>query len=138
MNSFERKPSSDNAITLRSERLRLELSPSIGGAISAFEWTANGDSRPVLRECNGRLGTVLDASSFPLVPYVNRIRGGSFQFRGREISLKPNMPGDPSPLHGQGWLNPWKVESASKHNAVLTYHHEAGEWPWSYEAMQEF
>jgi aldose 1-epimerase len=69
---------------------------------------------------------------------VNRIRGGRFTFRGREVRLAPNMPGDPSPLHGQGWLNAWEVEDATDRTAVLTYRHHAGEWPWDYEARQEF
>ena len=48
------------------------------------------------------------------------------------------MAGDPSPLHGQGWLNPWTVERQDQTNAVLRYRHEPGEWPWSYEATEEF
>jgi aldose 1-epimerase len=48
------------------------------------------------------------------------------------------MAGDPSPLHGQGWLNPWSVERQDETSAVLTYRHEPGEWPWSYDARQEF
>jgi aldose 1-epimerase len=68
---------------------------------------------------------------------VNRIRGGLFSFRGREVRLTPNMPGDPSPLHGQGWLSPWQVEEADERRAVLTFRHESGEWPWTYEARQE-
>jgi aldose 1-epimerase len=91
-----------------------------------------------LRKCHSPLEKVLDACCFPLVPYVNRIRGGRFCFRGREVTLQPNMPGDPSPLHGQGWLNPWTVERQDEASAVLTYQHEPGEWPWSYEARQEF
>jgi aldose 1-epimerase len=91
-----------------------------------------------LRDCNSRPENVLDACSFPLVPFVNRIRGGRFTFRGREVVLQPNMAGDPSPLHGQGWLNPWAVEESSAQGAVLAYRHEAGEWPWAYEARQEF
>lgn len=91
-----------------------------------------------MRKSHSPLEKVLAACSFPLVPYVNRIRGGTFEWRGRNVHLKPNMPGDPSPLHGQGWLNPWVVESADGENAVLSYHHEAGEWPWTYEARQEF
>jgi len=90
-----------------------------------------------LRECHSRNENVLEASSFPLVPYVNRIRGGSFRFRGRDVRLKPNMIGDPSPLHGQGWLNPWRVEEATGSSAVLSYRHSAGEWPWDYEARQD-
>jgi aldose 1-epimerase len=48
------------------------------------------------------------------------------------------MAGDPSPLHGDGWLNPWEVEEADGASAVLAYRHEPGEWPWAYEARQEF
>jgi aldose 1-epimerase len=125
-------------VTLNAGRLRLQLSPSIGGSISALEWLADDCFRPILRNCNSPLQNVLDAASFPLVPYVNRIRGGRFAFRGREVRLVPNMPGDPSPLHGQGWLNAWVVEQASEAAAVLSYRHHAGEWPWDYEARQEF
>ena len=90
-----------------------------------------------MRECHSPLEKVLDAASFPLVPYVNRIRGGRFSFRGREIRIEPNMAGDPSPLHGQGWLSPWEVEEAGEAHAVLSYRHAAAEWPWDYEARQE-
>jgi aldose 1-epimerase len=91
-----------------------------------------------LRKCHRPLEKVLDADCFPLVPFANRIRGGHFTFRGREVRLTPNMAGDPSPLHGQGWLNPWRVEEATGTSAVLTYRHEPGQWPWSYEARQRF
>ena len=127
-----------STVTLAAGRLKLSLSPSIGGAISAFEWVGNDTSRPILRKCHTRPETALDAASFPLVPYVNRIRGGRFTFRGQDVRLAPNMAGDPSPLHGQGWLNPWTIEEASDRHALLTFHHQAGEWPWNYEARQEF
>jgi aldose 1-epimerase len=128
----------DEIVSLRAGPLRLELSPSIGGSISTFEWVGNGQQQAILRKCNNRPEKVLDSASFPLVPYVNRIRAGRFSVRGREVSLKPNKPGDPSPLHGQGWLNPWMIEAASDTAAVLTFRHAAGEWPWDYEARQEF
>jgi len=95
-------------------------------------------ARPILRKCNNGLEKVLDAASFPLVPYVNRIRNGRFVFRGREVVLAPNMAGDPSPLHGQGWLGRWHVDASDERHALLSFQHEAGEWPWSYEARQEF
>jgi aldose 1-epimerase len=132
------KPSEVDHATLSSGPLRLTLSPSIGGSISAFELTRADGARSILRKCHSPLEKVLDACSFPLVPYVNRIRGGRFTFRGREVRLAPNMAGDPSPLHGQGWLNPWTVERQDGTSAVLAYSHEASEWPWSYEARQEF
>ena len=125
-------------VELAAGPLRLTLSPSVGGAIAAFDFDADASAVRILRKCNSFEENVLGMGNFPLVPFVNRIRGGCFAFRERKIALKPNMPGDPSPLHGQGWLNPWSVESASSDRAVLSFVHRAGEWPWDYEARQEF
>ena len=125
-------------LSLRAGVLELELNPSIGGSISAFARNTDVNCSQLLRKCNSDGENVLDAASFPLVPFVNRIRGGRFTFRGREVRLQPNMPGDPSPLHGQGWLQPWRVERASGAQAALSFKHQAGEWPWDYEAVQEF
>src|SRR4051794_19863337 len=107
-------------ISLSVGGLSLTVSPSIGGSISSFSWIDDTISRPLLRECHTSLENVLDAASFPLVPYVNRIRGGRFTFRGREIRLRPNMAGDPNPLHGQGWMSAWEVEAASEAEALLS------------------
>ena len=125
-------------LILDSPELVLQLSPSIGGAISHFAYRGQSGETPILRESHSPLENVLDAASFPLVPFVNRIRGGSFSFRGQKLSLLPNMAGDPSPLHGDGWLNPWNVEQADGSSAILSYRHQPGDWPWAYEARQEF
>ena len=130
--------SSEKILTLSSGKLWIELSPLIGGSISAFEWRDAHASKAILRECHRPLEKVLDAACFPLVPYVNRIRGGCFEFHGRQVRLAPNMTGDPSPLHGQGWLGEWVVEQADEERAVLSFAHDAGEWPWRYEARQQF
>ena len=118
--------------------LRLTLSPSIGGSISSFDFRAGPSATRILRKCNSFSKNVLEMGSFPLLPYVNRIRGGCFEFRGRTVTIVPNMAGDPSPLHGQGWLSRWSVESAAADRALLRFEHESGEWPWDYEATQEF
>lgn len=129
---------SEQTIRITAGKLRIDVSPSIGGSISSFDWIDADLSWPILRKSHSRNENVLDASSFPLVPYVNRIRGGRFTFRGREVTLRPNMPGDPSPLHGEGWLNPWQVEESTGATLALGFHHKAGEWPWDYDARQEF
>jgi aldose 1-epimerase len=125
-------------LELSAGNLALGLSPSVGGAIAWFEWRGKDSRRPLLRRRNNSPEIVLEAASFPLVPFVNRIRGGRFDFRDRQVRLAPNMAGDPSPLHGQGWLNPWCVDRAGDRDAALSFVHEAGEWPWAYEARQEF
>ena len=125
-------------IMLSSGALEIGLSPSIGGSISWFDWTGGDRRVAVLRKCNSLHENVLDAACFPLVPYVNRIRGGNFTFRGHDIRLAPNMAGDSSPLHGQGWLAPWQVDDASACEALLSFHHQPGQWPWDYRAEQHF
>lgn len=121
-------------LRLRAGALTVDLAPAVGGSIARFDC----DSIPVMRPAPGHFASPLDAASFPLVPFCNRIRDGLFTFGQRTIVLAPNMAGDPSPLHGQGWLAPWKVERASDTEAELRFRHEPGEWPWVYEARQHF
>ena len=127
-----------SSITLRSRLLELELTPSVGGSVSKLDWIAEREPIPILRKTNGPLQKVLDASSFPLVPFVNRIRGGCFRFRGREVRIEPNMAGDSSPLHGQGWTSAWTVAEVADESATLQFEHRPGEWPWAFTATQEF
>jgi aldose 1-epimerase len=129
---------SDELLRLRSGMLDLVISPATGGSIAAFHYVGSGGNIPILRGEEQVPDSILKAASFPLVPYVNRIKGGSFRFRGREIRIVANMTGDPSPLHGQGWLLPWRVERADEGYAAITFQHETGEWPWDYEARQDF
>jgi aldose 1-epimerase len=48
------------------------------------------------------------------------------------------MKGDPSPLHGHGWLGKWEAVRAAESEAEVLFRHEPGEWPWRYEARQLF
>lgn len=127
---------SHQLVELKSGLLEVSLAPSVGGCIARFDCSMGGAKRPVLRGGNGVPDKVLDAACFPLVPYCNRIRNGCFTFRGREVRLKPNMAGDPSPLHGQGWHSSWDVFQSADSEAELRFRHEPGEWPWRYEARQ--
>lgn len=125
-----------NRVELRSTTLDLTLIPALGGAVAGFHCTLDGRRWPVLRSSDGVPGHVLDAASLPLVPFCNRVRSGRFGFRSREVEMAANLPGDPNPLHGQGWLAAWDVVEARTDEAELVYRHPAGEWPWTYEARQ--
>jgi aldose 1-epimerase len=118
--------------------LELQLAPALGGSIARFDYRGESGVIPCLRGVEAEEASPLDHGSFPLVPFSNRIRGGRFTFRGRDVVLQPNMSGDPSPLHGQGWLSPWDVATAGPAEAELVFRHAAGEWPWDYEARQHF
>ena len=126
----------NDLISLAAGPLELAVAPAVGGSIAAFDFFGPAGRVAILRGARRVPPSVLDAGSFPLVPFVNRIRDGAFRFRGREVTLAPNMAGDPSPLHGQGWLSPWQVVGRSGTSAELRFDHEAGEWPWDYEAHQ--
>jgi aldose 1-epimerase len=130
---------SDSFPLLSRGPLSLRLAPGLGGGISSFECCAvSGGNISILRPYDGCGSAPTSLASFPLVPFVNRVRGGAFSFRGRRVTLAQNMPPDPSPLHGQGWLEPWTVERLGPDSAELAYRHAPGEWPWAYEARQTF
>ncbi len=125
-------------LRLANDSLQLDIAPEMGGGIARLDYVAHGHRQPILRPAADEAADVLGMASFPLVPYANRIRGGTFVCDGRRVHLSPNMAGDPSPLHGQGWLRAWKVDFSTENSAHLTFVHDAGEWPWQYEAWQDF
>lgn len=128
----------DRLVRLDAGALKLVLAPAAGGGIARFDRVENASKTPVLRGSARVPAHALEAASFPLVPYCNRIRNGAFLFCDREVTLELNMPPDPSPLHGQGWLSPWEVGFRSETEAELVFSHPAGEWPWDYQAVQRF
>ena len=126
-------------VSLRSAHFDLVLAPANGGSIMRFDHIADdGQRTAILRPAERPDAGPLETAHFPMVPYCNRIRGGCFAFRGREVKQAPNLAGDPSPLHGQGWVSAWEVASLTDTEAVLQFRHEPGEWPWRYEAQQAF
>ena len=90
-----------NLLNLIAGELTLDIAPEIGGSIARFR---HGD-QDLLRPAPPGADDAGAMASFPLVPFSNRVRGGQFECDGRTVTLSPNLPGDPSPLHGQGWRN---------------------------------
>ncbi len=132
-------PTRSSLLSLASGRLELQLLPPLGGSVARFDYRSpDGERIQCFRGVDDLSTDILDLANFPLVPFCNRIRGGRFTFRGREVVLRPNLAGDPSPLHGQGWLSPWEVASSGPAEAELVFRHAPGEWPWAYEARQHF
>ena len=119
-------------IVLENGAARLELFPDVGGAVAGF--TVGG--REILRPMKPGTTDPLDVSSFPLVPFCNRIPHGRFAFGGREVVLPPNLGDHPHALHGQGWRAAWRGEKAESAEAILAYDHAPSDWPWAYRAEQ--
>jgi aldose 1-epimerase len=119
-------------ILLTRGGLQLEITPELGGAVTRFDC----DGRQVLRTAPKGVSNPLDACSFPLVPYANRIELGVLKFEGREYRLPLNFGEHPHSLHGHGWQTPWRVETVAKDAASLAFDHAADAWPWAYTAEQ--
>ena len=128
-------------VVLSAGRSRALVLPGIGGSLGAYWRQDEGRTthwlRPISDTDTGD-ENVLGAACFPLVPYSNRIRNGRFSFDGREVALPLNFGDHPHSIHGHGWQAPWAVESAGEMQAELMFRHDAGDWPWSYEARQRF
>jgi hypothetical protein len=120
---------------LQCESALGSLDPSRGGVVREFTWHGLDVFRPTPSEAGD---DPLEVACFPMVPYVNRVAGGHFDFMGRTVQLEPNWSGDPHPLHGQGWRSSWDVVSASDTTATLRFEGGGNEWPWRYRSEQCF
>lgn len=133
----------DSLITLSSHRFTAGVSPQLGGALAWFG-LANDVGLDFVRPASARAWAehnVRLMSSYPLVPYSNRIGDGHFKFDGVDYALRPNAAISPHPLHGVGWLRAWAVTSVAPESVSLTLTHDSSgrddpEWPWSFAATQ--
>jgi aldose 1-epimerase len=84
-------------------------------------------------------GDPLQLASFPLVPYSNRIAGGTFDWQEQKFELKRNFDPEPHAIHGVGWQMPWVVTEQSETHCVLTFQHDGdSRWHWPFSAKQTF
>jgi len=121
-------------LILHADGLEAGLKPHAGGALTHFCDLSGPEPVDLFRRGKAGSDDPLDSAGFPLVPFCNRVRDGRFSFRGREVVLPRNMPGQKHPLHGQGWRSSWRVLEASGSFAQIAFQHEARDWPWTYHS----
>jgi aldose 1-epimerase len=125
----------ENFLVLQFQATRVTLDPGRGGTIRELNWHGHDILRPTPANAGD---DPLDTACFPMVPFVNRIAYGRFEFGGRAVQLERNWSEDPHPLHGQSWRKPWSVVSESASSATLRFEGGADEWPWRYRCEQHF
>jgi len=127
-------------LTLATRGSALHIDPALGGALLGWRWGSHEILRP-MPEASHRAGLVEHSSSWPLVPWSNRIAGGRFTWLGREHQL-PTSPQDPHAIHGIGWRRAWRVmacepDSPRGARAHLVLDHSAdASWPFAFRAEQ--
>lgn len=130
-----------SVVVLRAGDSEIGIAPACGGSIAWYHTSRGGRRFDWLRPA-GAAALASDnperMACFPLVPFSNRVRNGRFRFRGREVRLPLNVPGQPHAEHGHGWQAPWRLVNRSDTAATLEYRHQAGAWPFAYAARQVF
>ncbi len=124
-------------LKLSAGDVELHLRPRVGGSVALFRYRGMDVFRPMPEGSSN----VLEAASFPLVPFSGRIANGCFFWDRVMVRLPSNFPGrpaDPHTIHGYGWLKPWMVKEATATHAVLTLVCDRSPWPWAFEVEQRF
>jgi aldose 1-epimerase len=125
----------EGLLVLQNQQTRLTLDPARGGVIRELKWRDWDILRPTP---DGAGGDPFDTACFPMVPYVNRVANGRFDFDGHAVQLERNWSKDPHPIHGDGWRAPWKVTATTRSSATLRFEGGGNRWPWRYGSEQSF
>ena len=123
-------------IEIKAGESHCSVTPGLGGGIA--HWSVAGQQ--MLRGAGGpeiepaiRSGL----SSYPLVPWSNRIGNGRFKWNDREVQIATNFAPEPHSIHGIGWDDAWQIEAQSQSSVTLALEHLGDDrWPWPFLARQ--
>jgi aldose 1-epimerase len=95
--------------------------PELGAGLATYDLTAARKRLPLFRSCQ----TISSAGPFDLannllLPWSNRISSRGFHFAGKFHHLEPNLPGEPYPIHGNGFSSVWTVETVAAARVELS------------------
>ncbi|MEO8021750.1 aldose 1-epimerase [Polaromonas sp.] len=117
----------------------LGLVPSLGGSVAAWQLDRPQGRLDLWRPWDGKTTDLYQTASFAMVPWSNRISGGGFTHAGQFHAMRPNRAGEPYPIHGDGWLQPWQISQPAADTLVMTLaSHRFDGNPYDYEAVQTF
>ncbi len=120
----------------------LGLVPSLGGSVAAWQIDSAGTSQAPIdlwRPWDGATLDLYKLASFAMVPWSNRISGGGFAHGGQFHPIAPNRAGEPYPIHGDGWLQPWELSQPAPDTLAMTLRSRCFDGnPYDYEAVQTF
>ena len=125
-------------VQLAAGSLTAEIVPALGGGIARFDVVREGRRIEVFRPWpKGGTDDPNALGLYVLVPWSNRISGRGFRFEGQFHPLAPNFAGEPCPIHGGGWLAPWRV-SSNDDRSVRLEHDADGPGPYRYRASLDY
>lgn len=132
-------PMSSEIISLESETQRLQVAPELGGSVISWDWKSGTGFTPLFRPWDGASGDRYSLACFPLVPWSNRITGGGFEYDGSFYPIHANRTEEHYPIHGDGWLQIWKVAEHDANRIKLTLDSRGFDGnPYHYRSSQTF
>jgi aldose 1-epimerase len=118
---------------------RLGLVPTLGGGVAAWQLAGEQGLLDLWRPWDGRNPDLYSLASFAMLPWSNRISAGGFEHAGQNHPMAPNRAGEPYPIHGDGWLQPWTLSQPAPDTLVMSLEsHHFGNNPYNYHATQTF
>jgi aldose 1-epimerase len=125
------------AHTLQNGQLVAVVLPEAGAGLARLDWISDGAIVPLFRPLDLAPGAAQPTPSqlacFPMLPWANRLAPDGFAFQDRQHVPPPNRPGEPCPIHGDGWQYPWTVDAQSAASVTLLLDRSEGA-PFSYLA----
>ena len=134
-------PTTHPVTWLRHAGQRLGLVPTLGGGVAAWVREAADGGAPLdlWRPWDGVTPDRYRLASFAMVPWSNRIGGGGFAHDGAFHPMRPNRAGEPYPIHGDGWLQPWTLAQPDDDTMVMALASRRFDGnPHDYDAVQTF
>lgn len=126
-------------ISLESDTQRLQIAPEFGGSVTSWDWKTGAGFTPLFRPWDGASGDRYTLACFPLVPWSNRITGGGFEYDGNFYPIHANRTEEHYPIHGDGWLQIWKVSEHDSSRIKLTLDSRGFDGnPYHYRSTQTF
>ncbi|HEY0845542.1 MAG TPA: aldose 1-epimerase [Noviherbaspirillum sp.] len=130
---------SADIISLESDTQHLDIAPGLGGSVTAWNWKTENGITPLFRPWDGASGDRYTLSCFPLVPWSNRISNGGFEYDGAFYPIHANRTEEHYPIHGDGWLQIWKVAEHESNRIKLSLDSRGFDGnPYHYRSTQTF
>ena len=108
-------------IILKDSQSKLVIDPMVGGALVNYDFKGTQGWIPILRPGNSfqRSGP-FSLGCNVLLPFANRISAGGFKTPLGHLELSPNLVGEPFPIHGNAFQEPWNIERVEENEVCLT------------------
>ena len=108
-------------IILKDSQSKLVIDPMVGGALVNYDFKGTQGWIPILRPRNSfqRSGP-FSLGCNVLLPFANRISAGGFKTPLGHLELSPNLVGEPFPIHGNAFQEPWNIERVEENEVCLT------------------